>query len=153
MSGPSASSTVKIKWRYKSIGGGDLKPQPAIGPGGTTVYSGAAKKPVCAFDADTGAVKWCVKGDNANSSSPALGISHPPFDDFDHTIYNGARDNRLHSVDPDGTRNWKYSMQLDGDIKSPSVIGSNGTIYTACGSARSWRRLSPIFMRSSPTEL
>jgi hypothetical protein len=140
VAGPSAASGVRPKWIHQ--GTGWFKPQPAVGPDvlqpdgsrRTTIYVGRAKKPLCALDGETGDEKWCISGDNANSSSPAIGESHSPYDAFDHTIYVGARDNKLWAVYPDGTPTpGSYKILKDGDIKSSTVIGLDGTTYTACG--------------------
>lgn len=126
LAGPSGNA-VTVKWSHKAVSW--PKTQPAVTA--DTVYYAAGFQALCAVDAATGIKKWCgPKSGDANSSSPAIGVSSFGFD---HTIYRGARDNKLWSINPDGTANFAYKIFLDGDIMGSVTIGDNGTIYMACG--------------------
>jgi outer membrane protein assembly factor BamB len=129
--GPS-TAPVHTKWTNKITN--SIRSQPGIGPDGT-VYVGVTSQPLCAFDGDTGALKWCTGATaDGNSSSPAIGEPVPGQPGtVDHSVFLGARDNKLWAVNDDGSVAWAYKIQLDGDIMSSPAIVDDGTIYMSCG--------------------
>src|SRR5262249_17026407 len=69
-----------------------------------------------------GTQKWLADTVGAvKFSTPTVGS--------DGTIYVGARDNRLHAYNPDGSVKWQDLVGVDGDVSNAPAIGSDGTIY------------------------
>lgn len=128
LAGPSGDAAV-VKWAHKAVAW--PKTEPAVDEDGT-IYYAAGFVSLCAVNPVNGAKKWCgPKSGDANTSSPAIGESIYPG--FDRTIYRGARDNKLWSINTDGSWNWSFKIPLDGDVMSSVAIAADGTIYTACG--------------------
>jgi len=112
-----------IKWALSTIYYPvDAFSSPAVGSDGT-IYAGG----MTAFNPD-GTAKWQYSGPEG---SPSIGP--------DGTIYSSG-DAGLYAMNQNGTLRWKFSTGASGDAfgfgQSSAVIGNDGTIYFASGTAR-----------------
>ena len=122
-------NTLKVAWEWR----GEVPPGVELGDinaRGLPIYvdnllytTSGPRRTVVALDPDTGSVVWSTSEGHkstADRSSPAVKA--------DGTIYFGARDNDLWSVQPNGTTNWRFSVRTDGDVSTSPTIGPDGTM-------------------------
>ena len=112
-----------IKWAQSTIYHPvDAFSSPAVGSDGT-LYAGG----ITAFSPN-GTAKWQYSGPEG---SPSIGP--------DGTIYSSG-DAGLYAMNQNGTLRWRFSTGASGDAfgfgQSSAVIGNDGTIYFASGTAR-----------------
>src|SRR5215813_4458525 len=111
-------SSVFIDWGF--LAGAAFRSGPTVAFDGT-IYAGGSRR-LYAVNPGPGTQKWLADTVGAvKFSTPTVGS--------DGTIYVGARDNRLHAYNPDGSVKWQYLVGVDGDVSNAPAIGSDGTIY------------------------
>jgi len=95
-----------------------------------SLFVPVGKLPVCSLDPATGRIEWCGTnnaGKLVDRSAPAVGNGH--------LLYVGTRDNDLWAIDvksPAAQKPnvaWRQKICTDGDVTTPPVIGTNGTVY------------------------
>jgi outer membrane protein assembly factor BamB len=130
--GPATLPTVVWQERFD----GPRRAAPAIGDGGTLML-GVGRWPLVGIDSTTGAQLFTTSEvpnkAGLDRAAPAVAA--------DGTVYFGARDNNLWSIDPSvltGTPpdavaqvNWRFKVPTDGDVSTPPAIGPDGRIYMA----------------------
>ena len=112
-------TTNHIKQIYR--GSAPLKSAPAIGTDGT-VYIGNGRS-LCAIVPGNDPADWCT---NVVASTK---LSSPTVDS-NGTVYIGARDNKLHAVNLDGSVKFTFhTTGGDGDVSDAAMVAPDGTIY------------------------
>lgn len=115
-----------LKWKYPV--GGSIASTPTVGTDGT-VYA-ACDNDLCAISPD-GARKWRFQThfDSAGltQGSPAISQTGPIYVAGSHCNESGVCSGELLSVNPDGTRKWRFATV--GAIESSPVVGPDGSIY------------------------
>jgi hypothetical protein len=119
-----------LKWKYQIDG---LMPYPVVASDGTIYFQSMPGSSVVdaylyAFNPD-GTLKWKYRTGNCGASKIAPSIGQ------DGTIYVGGVELNeslypiyyLYAINPDGTLKWKYAV--DGELRVPAAISSDGTIY------------------------
>src|SRR5262249_56116717 len=120
------------KGKGMSEGMGGRGSPPAVGEEGT-VYMGNGRT-LCAIDPATGDEIWCTFVQAAVKFSGVTVGS-------DGTVYIGARDNRLHALNGDGSLKWSFHTGNDGDVSNTANIAPDGTIYS--GGTKQLHALNP----------
>ena len=130
--GPTCPNVV---WSRKLAG--KILAAPALGgpAEGDALFVAAAKYPLCALDAATGAVRWCdteQQGKLPDVSSPALGNGG--------LAYVGTRDNDLWAIDvpppaaSQATVAWRQKICTDGDVSTSPILDDDGVVFMGSNS-------------------
>ncbi|MDI6883820.1 MAG: PQQ-binding-like beta-propeller repeat protein [Hadesarchaea archaeon] len=108
-------SNAVVQWQFEA--GGPIWSSPSVGD--NVIYFGSYDRNLYAVELD-GSIKWSFLTDSWIDVQPVI--------DTQGAVYFGSSDT-FYALNPDGTLKWKYSLNLQGVVSLPPVMGSNGIIY------------------------
>jgi outer membrane protein assembly factor BamB len=114
-----ANNTGVEKWRFRTIGDGDIESGAVIDKNGTIYFGSLGSDRRLTALNQNGTLKWAYQTGGLVWSDPAITENG--------TIYFGSWDDYLYGMYPNGAVKWRFNAGTD--LASSPAIADDGTIY------------------------